>query len=156
MSENVMVMPEERNFIKKAKEKMAMLRANYQEKFIDTGKSQELEAKIEAQAERKKKAIKIAGTIATAVLVFVPADGPFGEIATALATPGLCALVDIVTDIKKKLLITGKRGIEKSLLRVDGANENVSAYDLTNGEIVEDMKEALKDFTVVSNGLGSK
>lgn len=153
MPENVMMVQEDRKFIEKAKAKVAMIRQQYQEKFIDTGKSQEFEAKIEAHAERKKKAIKIAGTIATVVLMFCPADGVFGEIATALATPGLCALVDITTDIRKKALITGKRGLEKSLLKVDGSNQMVSAYDLTNGEIVNDVKEAIKDAIAVSKRL---
>jgi hypothetical protein len=115
--------------------------------MIDTGLSQKLEEEIDKQAERKKKAIKIAGTVATIALIFVPADGPFGEMATFFATPALCALTDVCADLKKKALITGKRGFEKSVLKVDGTNENVTGFDLDNKESFIKSFKDLKDKT---------
>ena len=142
--EQLMVVEEKRSFIDKAKAKMAKLRQTYDEKMIQTGKSQELEEKIEKRAKRKKKMIKVLGAIATIGLAICPADGPFGELASALATPGLCKLVDIGAEIEKKALITSKRTAEKYVLKVDGKNDNVAGYNLNNGEIVEDIK-SLKD-----------
>ena len=77
---NTLVVKEDRKTIDK-------FRDWYKEKFIDTGKSQDLEAKIEKKAEMEKKVIKIAGAVATIVLLFCPADGPVGEVCTVLATP---------------------------------------------------------------------
>lgn len=151
MPENIIMVEEKRSFINKAKEKMEQFRNLYKEKMIDTGKSQKLEQKIENQAKNTKKAIKIVGSLATIALMFCPADGPFGEIATLLATPGLCALVDVAADIKKKSLITGKRGIERHFLKVDGINEQVTGYDLTNGEIVEDFKQFIDSVESFTN-----
>lgn len=148
MDQNVIISQEDRSFINKAKKFMndkkqyvENIRREYKEKYVDTGKSKEFEKKIEEDAKMKKKVIKIAGTIATVALIFCPVDGPFGEICSALATPGLCALVDVATDIKKKALITGKRGVEKHLLKVDGSNGDIKGYNLENGEIVEDFKK---------------
>ena len=137
---NVLQVDENRDFINKAKEKMNIekIRNDYKEKYIDTGKSQEFEARLEEDAKRKKKIIKIAGTAATIALIFIPADGPFGELCTILATPALCALVDGSTDIKKKLAITGKRAAEKYILHVDGSNKNVKGYSLDKKDIIED------------------
>ena len=146
-NQNVLYSVEDRDFVNKAREKMNMetIRQKYKEKMIDTGKAQELEEKIEKKAKRTKNTIRVLGTIATVALIFVPADGPFGEICTALATPGLCALVDVIADIKKKILISGKREIEKGILHVDGSNEKVSGYDFSSKEeIVGDFKN-LKD-----------
>lgn len=153
MPENVIVVEEDRNFIQKAKMKIENLRKKYQEEYVDTGKSQELERKIERDAEKSKKAIKIIGTIATLILAICPADGPVGEIASALATPGLCALVDVAANIKKKALITGKRGIEKHFLKVDGSDGNIASYDLTSGEIIEDFKGFMREFNNISAGM---
>jgi hypothetical protein len=159
MDQNLIVKQEDRNFINKAKKFMSdkkqtleKLRTDYKEKIVDTGKSKEIEQKIEDDAKRTKRAIKIAGTIATVALAFCPADGPFGEICAALATPGLCALVDVAADIKKKTLITGKRSIEKHLLKVDDSNGDIKGYNLENGEIVEDFKNLLS----IANDLSSK
>ena len=44
-----------------------------------------------------------------------PADGPFGELCTALATPALCALVDKIADMAKKTTISAKRDMEKAM-----------------------------------------
>lgn len=146
-NQNVFYAVEDRSFVDKAKKKLNMenIRKEYKEKMIDTGKAQQLEEEIEKKAKRTKRTIRVLGTIATVVLIFVPADGPFGEICTALATPGLCALVDIATDIKKKALITGKRGIEKGILHVDGSSDKVKGYDFNSQEeIIGDFKD-LKD-----------
>ena len=142
---NIIKLNESRDFVEKAKEKMENIRQFYKEKMIDTGKSQELEEQIEKEAEATKKMVRVAGTIATVALIFVPADGPFGEIATLFATPALCALVDVCADIRKKTIITGKRSIEKYVLNVDGSNEKIEAFNLNNKEaFIKDFKELKK------------
>ena len=119
------------------------IRKEYKEKMIDTGKSQRVEEFIDEKAELAKKQIRIMGTLATVALIAVPADGPFGELCTAFATPGLCALVDVAADIEKKLLITGKRAVEKYILKVD-AGGTIKAYDLTNDDLIKDLYNARK------------
>ena len=143
---NIALTVEDRSTVDKLKDFFGKLsidniREEYKEKVVDTGKSQRMEELIEEKADKAKKQIKIMGTLATVALVFIPADGPFGELCTALATPGLCALVDLTADIEKKLLITGKRGIEKSLLKVD-AGGTIEGYDLTKDDLVRDLIEA--------------
>ena len=128
-----------RAFYEKLNGKVAETRQSYQENFVDTGYSQEIEEKIEQDAENTKKAVKVAGTAATIALMFCPADGPFGEIATLLATPAFCELVNVAADIKKKSIITQKRAFEKYFMKADGKNPNVSGYDLTNNEIIDDL-----------------
>jgi len=152
---NVLQVDENRDFINKAKEKMNIekIRNDYKEKYIDTGKSQEFEARLEEDAKRKKKIIKIAGTAATIALIFIPADGPFGELCTILATPALCALVDVSTDIKKKLAITGKRAAEKYILHVDGSNKNVKGYSLDKKDIIEDFTNLKSSIDNLEGGL---
>lgn len=152
MPENIIMIEEDRSFINKAKkymqknkQKLDDFRNNYKKDFVDTGKSQELERKIDQRAKMAKKTIKAVGTLATVILMFIPADGPFGELCTALATPALCSLVSLATDIQKKMLITGKRGIEKHFLKVDGKDGNISAYNLDNGEIIEDFGALAKE-----------
>ena len=142
---NIIKLNESRDFVEKAKEKMENIRQFYKEMMIDTGKSQELEEQIEKEAEATKKMVRVAGTIATVALIFVPADGPFGEIATLFATPALCALVDVCADIRKKAIITGKRSIEKYVLNVDGSNEKIEGFNLNNKEaFIKDFKELKK------------
>ncbi len=143
---NIALTVEDRSTIDKIKEYFGKLsldniREEYKEKVVDTGKSQKIEEFIEEKAEKAKKQIRIMGTLATVALIFIPADGPFGELCTAIATPGLCALVDLAANIEKKLLITGKRGIEKSLLKVD-AGGTIEGYDLKNDELVKDLINA--------------
>ena len=139
---------EDRNTVDKIKDFFGKLsidniRNEYKEKVVDTGKSKRIEEFIEEKAEKAKKQIRIMGTLATVALIFIPADGPFGELCTALATPGLCALVDLAANIEKKLLITGKRGIENSILKVD-AEGTIEAYDLTKDDLVKDLINAKK------------
>lgn len=142
MATDVMCKTEDRETVTKFQQFMNNIRQNY-----DVDKARDLERKIEADAKKTKKRIKVLGTAATVILLFCPADGPFGEICTALATPGLCKLVDICADIKKKALITGKRGFENKILHVDGSDPNIKGYDFTNGEVISDVKEALKDYS---------
>ena len=126
---------------------MSVIQVNEERGFVD--KAQEMEAKIDESAKKKKKVIKIAGTVATVALIFIPADGPFGELCTVLATPALCALVDVSADIQKKMQITGKRTVEKYVLHVDGTNKNVTGLSLDKDELVKDftnLKEAVNDF----------
>ncbi len=148
---NIIHVTEKRNFVDKAKNKMNDIRDTYKEKMIDTGLSQKLEEEIDKHAKRQKTAIKVAGTVATIALIFVPADGPFGELATFFATPALCALTDVCADLKKKALITGKRSFEKSVLKIDGSNENVTGFDLDNKESFiksfEDLKDNIDNFS---------
>lgn len=144
---NVLNTTEERSFVNKAKEKMnaERIRQAYKEKYIDTGKSQEFEKELDEKAKRIKKRIKIAGTIATIALIFCPADGPFGEICTLLATPAFCKLVDLATDLEKKAIVSGKRSAEKYLLHVDGSNEEVEGLDLESGNIINDFRNIKKE-----------
>lgn len=157
---SAIVSEEKRDFIYKARmfyEKMngkvGEVQNSYKENFVDTGISSEIEEKIEKDAKRTKKLIKVAGGIATVALLFCPADGPFGEMLTLLATPSFCKLVDIAADIKKKSLITGKRSIEKYFLNCDGSNPNVTGYNLENGEFVDNFKEFVKNLDEVQKGM---
>ena len=147
---SVIQVNEERGLIDKAKKAMGLehIREEYKKKYIDTGKAQKIEAKIDEKAKKKKKIIKVVGGVATVALVFIPADGPFGELCTVLATPALCALVDVSADIKKKALITEKRAVEKYFLHVDGTNKDVKGFSLDRKELTEDftkLKEAVND-----------
>ncbi len=143
---DICVAVEDRSTVDKLKDffgKLSMdnIREEYKEKIVDTGKSKRIEEIIEEKAEKAKKQIRIMGTLATVALIFIPADGPFGELCTAIATPGLCALVDLAANIEKKLLITGKRGIEKSVFKVDNEG-TIESYDLTKDDLVRDLIEA--------------
>ena len=73
--------------------------------------------------------------------------------ATLLATPSFCALVDVAADLKKKSLITGKRAVEKYFLNCDGSNSNVTGFNFSNGEFIEDFKEFAKKIEEVQKGM---
>ena len=157
---NAIVSEEKRDFIYKARmfyEKMngkvENIQNSYKENIVDTGISSDIEEKIEKDAKRTKKLVKVAGSIATVVLLFCPADGPFGEIATLFATPAFCALVDVAADLKKKSLITGKRAVEKYFLNCDGTNPNVTGFNFDNGEFIDDFKEFVKNLDEVQKGM---
>ena len=163
-SASAIVSEENRDFIYKARmfyekmngkfnEKVEEIQSSYQENFINTGIASEIEDKIDKDAKRTKKIVKFAGSVATVVLLFCPADGPFGEIATLFATPAFCALIDTAAELKKKALITGKRSVEKYLLHCDGTNPNVSGFNIENGEFVEDFKEFAKNLEEVQKGM---
>jgi hypothetical protein len=161
---STIVSEEKRDFIYKARmfyekmngkinEKVEGLQSSYKENFIDTGISSEIEEKIDKDAKRTKKFVKFAGSVATVVLLFCPADGPFGEIATLFATPAFCALVDAAAELKKKTLITGKRSVEKYFLNCDGTNPNVTGFNFDNGEFIDDFKEFAKNLDEVQKGM---
>lgn len=128
---NAVVIEEDRTFVDKIKDKIEKTRADYQKNVVDTGKSDEIDKKIEKRAETTKKTIKVAGTVATVLLMICPADGPLGEVLTALATPALVELVDVKADIEKKATLGLKNIMEKKVLKVDRPN-NVETYDLIN------------------------
>ena len=101
------------------------------------------------EAKKKKKIIKVVGGVATVALIFIPADGPFGELCTILATPALCALVDVSAELQKKVSITEKRAVEKYLLHVDGTNKEVTGLSLDKDELTKDftnLKNAVDEF----------
>ena len=78
-------------------------------------------------------------------LIFCPADGPFGEVCTALATPALCTLVDKVADAEKKLAISAKRKGEELIgFKGQGVNPDVQGYESLD-EIVKDAKSVRND-----------
>ena len=148
---SVIQVNEERGLIDKAKKAMSLehIREEYKKKYIDTGKAQEIEAKIDEKAKKKKKIIKVVGGAATVALIFIPADGPFGELCTILATPALCALVDVSAELQKKVSITEKRAVEKYLLHVDGTNKEVTGLSLDKDELTKDftnLKNAVDEF----------
>ncbi len=110
----------------------------YKEKIIDSGISQKYEAGIDTTAKAIKGVIKVVGVTATIILIICPADGPFGELLTALATPGLCALVDKIVDMYKNAAIGAKRTGEKFIgFEGQGNNPNVTGYT--------DLKQPIKD-----------
>ena len=123
---NTIVVEENRDLIYKARmlyEKMQNKRdeisKSYEENIVDTGISADIEEKIEKEAEITKTVIGIAGSVATIILMVCPFDGPFGELVTLLATPAFIKLVDIAADFRKKAIITGKKTIEKHILKID-------------------------------------
>lgn len=104
----MIIVPEKQNVIQRFKE-------YYKKNIIDTGKSEKFEKTVDKVAKGVKTAVKVVGTVATVILVLCPADGPFGELCTALATPALCALVDKIADMAKKTTISAKRDMEKAM-----------------------------------------
>ena len=113
----------------------------YKEKILDTGKSQKFEKEVDRTTKWIKGGVKLVGTAATVALVFCPADGPFGEICTALATPALCALVDKIADIRKSLTIAAKRKGEELLgFGNQGVNPDIEGYK-NLADIVTDAKD---------------
>ena len=155
---NVLNTTEERSFVNKAKRKMNIenIRKGYKEKIVDTGKAAKIEEMIEKRAKRTKRIIKVAGTVATIALIFCPADGPFGEVCTLLATPAFCKLVDLAADIEKKALISGKRSAEKYLLHVDGSNPEIEGLDLESGNIIKDFRTLKKEIDDVGKVMGER
>ncbi|MGM9877581.1 MAG: hypothetical protein ACI33S_02925 [Bacilli bacterium] len=158
-STNTIVVEEDRDLIYKARMlyekingKKEQISDSYQKNIVDTGISSEIEEKIDKQTKATKTAVKVAGTIATIVLMVCPADGPFGEIATLLATPAFCKLAEIAAEIKKKTLISAKRSAEKYILHVESKNESVEGYNLKSGEYISDMKSFIKNLDELKDG----
>lgn len=137
----VIVVPEKQSIIQRFKK-------YYKEKIIDTGKSENFEKTVDKVATGVKTAVKVAGTIATVILVICPADGPFGEVCTVLATPALCALVDKVADMAKKTTISAKRDMEKTMGYEGMGQTDIEGYNDLK-DVVEDaigIKKASNDF----------
>ena len=150
----VIQVTENRNFIERAKDWYNNLREDYKENYIDTGKAQEFEQKVEESSERLKEGIKNVGEIAGTIGGFLTESSAFGKLCSKVASPALAKLADIAANIQKKLLIGGKRFIEKHFLHVDGTNQEVTAYDFDNNiaEVIEDFGEAKDNFNEVREG----
>lgn len=127
----------------------------YKEKLIDTGKAQSFEENLDKEIELEKQAIGIIGTIATVVLAFCPADGPVGEICTALATPLLQSLVDLKGKITREVAIGGKRALEANLIKADGSSKQVQVADFNLESIATDLDDAINISNQISDILPS-
>jgi hypothetical protein len=131
----------------------------YQKKIIETGKSASFEEKFDKSINIATKSVYIAGSIATIVLIFCPADGPFGELCTIAATPVLAKIVEEGGKLLKKVVIKDvKRDfIEGTIVQKDGSSESVIIPD---GNIVEDAKVIANDISslkdTVNNIKGGK
>lgn len=132
--EGTLVLQEQRNVVDN-------FRNWYKEKLVDTGKTAKFEETIDKRINLERKMIKVAGTAATVILTICPLDGPFGEIAAALATPALVKLVEAKGEIMKKSIIGGKRRIEADYLGVDGKSKKV---EIPDGNIVENIVQFKK------------
>ena len=149
IQDGIIIKQEERKTVDKIK-------AWYYEKFIKTGKAAKFEEGVEKRAKFEKKAIVVAGTIATVALVFCPADGPFGELCTVLATPALCKLVDVCAELEKKVTLKWKRSAEKTMgFGTAGYSSNVENPEITKDDIVDAakiVKGASDDIASISRG----
>jgi len=140
--ENTIVLSEERSTIDKFKNW-------YKEKLIATGKTKNFEEKLDKSLKLEKNFIKIAGTVATIVLIFCPADGPVGEICTALATPLLAKLVDLKEKIVKSVVIGGKRKLEGTFIGADGSSKNIEVPEFDLNKLPNDfnnLKNTIEEF----------
>lgn len=149
MQDGIIIKPEDRKTIDKMK-------AWYYKKFIETGKAAKFEEGVEKRAKFEKKAIVVAGTVATIALVFCPADGPFGELCTVLATPALCKLVDVCAELEKKVTLKWKRFAEKAMgFGTAGYSSNVEDPKITKDDIINSakvVKGASDDIASISRG----
>ena len=144
--DGMIVIPEKQSVIQKFKK-------YYKENIIDTGKSEQFEKTVDKVANGVKTAVKVVGTVATVVLVVCPADGPFGEVFTALATPALCVLVDKIADMAKKTTISAKRDMEKAMGYEGMGQTDVEGYtnlkDVVNDAI--GIKKASNDYNAATS-----
>lgn len=126
----------------------------YDKKFIETGKSASFEEKIDKGIDIATKTVYVAGSIATVVLIFCPADGPFGELCTIAATPVLAKLVEESGKLLKKVVIKDvKRDlIEGTIVQKDGSSQSVIIPD---GNIVEDAKVVSNDINSLKDTINS-
>ena len=143
---NTIVVEENRDLIYKAR----MLYEKMQNKRDEI--SADIEEKIEKEAEITKTVIGIAGSVATIILMVCPFDGPFGELVTLLATPAFIKLVDIAADFRKKTIITGKKTIEKHILKIDKKTGDGVGFNLENGDFVEDISTIIQGADEISRG----
>jgi hypothetical protein len=123
----------------------------YQTKMINTNKAQDFEAFIDKKIAVEKKVIQIVGTIATVALIFIPADGPYGEICAALATPILAKLVELKGELEKKVILISKRAIEANFLGVDGTNKSI---ELPEGNIVKTVTGITENIALFADEVG--
>lgn len=128
----------------------------YQNKMIDSGKAANFEEKLEKYTEKQKTTIKLAGTVATIVLFFCPADGPVGEICSALATPLLATLVEKKSELLKKTVIGTKRVIEAKYLGVDGSSKDVIVPDFNFNDLTKDITDITTDVFKITNSKESE
>lgn len=153
---NLIVVPEERQEIKEVKKGMKKkknkLQEKYQEKVVDTGASDKIDKAIDTVTGVEKFAIGALGTVATVALAICPADGPVGEICTAVATPGVIQLAELKADIEKKLVHSAKGLFEKKVMQVDKENDNVVVYN-DQGEVMNDFMNVMNNVQVVEKQL---
>ena len=71
---------------------------------------------------------------------------------TLLATPAFIKLVDIAADFRKKAIITGKKTIEKHILKIDKKTGDGVGFNLENGEFVEDISTIIQGADEISRG----
>ena len=140
---NVIVVPEDRKTVEKMKEK-TKLQKKYQEKVVDSGASEKIDNFIDKKAKVEQVTIGVIGGVATVVLAVCPADGPVGEICSALLTPGLLALCSLKAEAEKKILHSVKGFYEKKIMKVDKENDNVVAYN-DAGEVMDDFMLAMNN-----------
>lgn len=126
----------------------------YNKKFVETGKSASFEEKFDKGIKIATNTVVAVGGIATVVLLFCPADGPFGELCTLLATPVLAKLVEQGGKLLKKVVIKDvKRDlIEGTIVQKDGSSESVVIPD---GNIVEDAKVMANDINSFKDTISS-
>lgn len=150
----VVQVTENRNFIQRARDWYNNLRESYIENYIENGKAQEIEQRIDQYAEDFKNGVKTVSGVANAAAPFIPAQSVFSKIVKKIAMPALCKLADIAAKIQKKLFIGGKRFIEKHFLHVDGTNPTIEAYDFDNGtaDLIEDWEDTKEAYQEVSEG----
>jgi len=126
----------------------------YNKKLIETGKSASFEEKFDKGIDIATKTVYVAGSIATVVLIFCPADGPFGELCTIAATPVLAKLVEEGGKLLKKVVIKDvKRDlIEGTIVQKDGSSQSVIIPD---ANIVEDAKVMANDINSFKDTINS-
>lgn len=129
----VLQVTENRNFIERAKDWYNQKRNDYIENYINNGKAQEIEQKIDDNAEKFKDGVRTVSAVAGDIASFVSPESAFGKICSNIASPAICKLADLAAKIQKKVIIGGKRFIEKHFLHVDGTNQNIDAYNFDDG-----------------------
>lgn len=117
----------------------------YKTKVIDTGLSAKAEEFVDFATKIEKGFISVVGTVATVALMFCPADGPFGEICSALATPALVKLADLKGKAMKKILVGGKRKLEGTFIGEDGHSEKVEVPEIDIKTAVAEAKGLVTD-----------
>lgn len=103
---------------------------NYFQSKIDYVASDDFEKKFDAGIDFAKATVAVLGTTATIVLTICPFDGPVGEVAAALATPGLVAAVDTLGEELKGMYKNSKKVYSGSV------NSNTGKVEL--GKVISD------------------